>query len=96
MGVREVGMFIVEMNVGLHLFCHPGSNEPLNCCLFLGSDTRFLPIMSLPFRGKEIGEATQPFTLSLDLSLPFAEMTQPVNISGHPVSPMASIALVTT
>ena len=80
-------MFVIEMNIGLHALGHPSSDEPLDCCLFLGSDPLFLSVVLLPFRGEEVCESTQPLTFSLDLSLPLAEMTQPVNISCDPCIP---------
>ena len=86
-------MLVVKMDVGLHAFGHSGSNEPLDCCLLLGSDPLSLPIMSLPFGGKEIRKTTQPLMFLLNLSLPFAKATQPINIRGHPGVPYSFYSL---
>ena len=77
-------MFVIEMDIGLHVLGHPSGDEPLNCRLFLGSDPLFLSIVPLPFQGKEVCETTQPLTFSLDLSLPLTETLQPVNVSSYP------------
>ena len=76
-------MLIIEVDVGFHAFGHPSGNEPLDRCLFLGSDPLFLSIMSLPFGGEEIRKATQPLTFSLNLSLPLTETMQPMNVSSY-------------
>ena len=47
-GAREVGVFIVKMNIGLYMFGHPSGNEPFDCRLFLGPEPFFFGIMSLP------------------------------------------------
>ena len=77
-------MFVIEMNIGLHALSHPSGDEPFDCRLFLNSDLPFFLVMSLPFRGEEVCEAAQSLTFPLDLSLPLAKTTQPVNISGYP------------
>ena len=80
-------MLVIEMDIGLHTLSHPSGDESFDRSLFLGSDLSFLFIVSLPLRGEEVCETTQPLTFSLDLSLPFTETTQPVNISCDPCVP---------
>ena len=87
MGVREVGVLVIEVDIGLHAFGHPSGDESLDCGLFLGSDSLLFSVMSLPFRGEEVGEVTQPLTFSLDLLFSFAEAPQPEDISCHPHIP---------
>ena len=84
MGAREVGVFVIKMDVRLHVLSYPGRNEPFDGCLLLCMESLLFAIVSLPLRGEEVSEMAQPLTFSLDLMLPFTKTAQSVNVSCHP------------
>ena len=77
-------MLVVEIDIWLHALGYPGSNEPLDGGLLLGSDSLLFGIVSLPLQGEEICETAQPLPFPLDLTLPFTKSAQPINISCNP------------
>ena len=77
-------MLVVEMNVRLHALGDPGGDEPFDRRLLLSSNSLFFAVMSLPLRGEEICQTTQPLTFSLDLPFLLTEAPQSVDISRYP------------
>ena len=78
--LREIGVFIIEVDIRSHALSYSHHNESFDHCFLLSSDPLFFGIVSLPFHREEVHETTQSLMLSLALSFLLAALAQPIDV----------------